>query len=93
VQASSARDFSTKPVFHESDLGYALISLEIFAALYRDAPGIFCDREREREREGERQRKERKSSINENSPIVNMLWKYVLCFPKKKEARDNFVEK
>ena len=53
-----------KPVFHESDLGYALISLEIFAALYRDAPGIFCARERERERERERacarEKKERK---------------------------------
>jgi len=45
--------FFHEPVFHKNDLGYALINLEIFVALCRNAPGIFNDREREREKERE----------------------------------------
>lgn len=85
AQASSARDFSTKPVFHESDLGYALISLEIFTALYIDAPGIFCERE-EKEGGGEKERAQSMRTLLSSTCYENM-------FSEKKEARDNFVEK
>jgi len=78
-----------KPVFHESDLGYALISLEIFAALYRDAPGIFCARERERERESVRAREKRKKKTESMKTLLSSTcYENMFSVFQKKEKRE-----